>query len=350
MAAITYTIRNNSSTTPAVINYFTIATNLTQIQHTLNLTGWNSPWGTGYTAFTGASTLRTVSSTYISNVGTLNKVYQYHNGTSLLLNNNTGIVAGWGISSTLGYTSGQTVVATSGTSWVITSAAPNTNPVLGDAISFEPPQYLLQVNSISGILAGWVISGTGYSNGQTVVATSGTQWVQVSANASSTPSGTITFTSNQDIMATIAPGGTKTFSMNYANVTTARGTYTSLVNIFATVGSSVTKIVNNYLSIVAPAAVPSSPFYDSGSGGGGGGGDGWQPDPSATPVGDTRDYGGSSGGAVGSPNTGGSTGGGSFGGTGVNTGTAGGTPAGDGANTAGPDASGAGIGSGSGYQ
>ena len=329
MAAITYTIRNNSSTTPAVINYFTIATNPAQIRHTLNLTGWDSPWGTGYTAFTEASTLRTVSSTYISNVGTLTKVYQYHNGTSLLLDNNTGIVAGWGVSSTLGYTSGQTVVATSGTSWVITSAAPTAGLVLGDAISFQPPQYLLQVNSISGISVGWVISGNGYNSGQTVVATSGTQWVQVSANASSTPSGTITFTSNQDIMATIAPLGTKTFSMNYVNTTAVRGTYTSLVNIVATVGSSVTKIVNNYLSIVAPAAVtvPSSPYYDSG----GGGGDGYQPDPPAAPAVDTRDYGGSSGGAVGSPNTGGSTGGTSD--TGVNTGTAGGNPAGDGANT-----------------
>lgn len=279
MAAITYTIRNNSPTTPAVINYFTIATNPAQIQHTLNLTGWNSPWATGYTAFTGASTLQRVDSNYISNVGTLNKVYQYHTGTSLLLNNNTGIVAGWGVSSTLGYISGQTVVATSGTSWVITSAGPTAGLVAQDAISFEPPQYLLQVNSISGISAGWVISGTGYSSGQTVVATSGTQWVQVSANASSTPSGTITFTSNQDIMATIAPGGTKTFSMNYANVTSAYGTYTSLVNVFATVGSSVIKPVNNYLSIVAPAVVPASPYYDSVSGGGPDGGGGWSPSP-----------------------------------------------------------------------
>ena len=324
MAAITYTIRNNSSTTPAVINYFTIATNTAQIRHTLNLTGWDSPWGTGYTAFTEASTLRTVSSTYISNVGTLTKVYQYHNGTSLLLNNNTGIVAGWGVSSsTLGYTSGQTVVATSGTSWVITSAAPTAGLVLGDAITFQPPQYLLQVNSISGISVGWVISGNGYNSGQTVVATSGTQWVQVSANASSTPSGTIKFTSNQDIMATIAPLGTKTFSMNYANVTSDYGTYTSLVNIFATVGSSVTKIVNNYLSIVAPGVVtvPSSPYYDSG----GGGGDGWQPDPPAAPE---------TGGGSNAPGTGGNIGG-TVPDTGVNTGTAGGNPAGDGANTGG---------------
>ena len=324
MAAITYTIRNNSSTTPAVINYFTIATTPAQIQHTLNLTGWDSPWGTGYTAFTEASTLRTVSSTYISNVGTLTKVYQYHNGTSLLLDNNTGIVAGWGISSPSAYTS-QTVVATSGTSWVITSAAPTATPVGGNVITFEPPQYLLQVNSISGILAGWVISGTGYGSGQTVVATSGTQWVQVSANASSTPSGTIKFTSNQDIMATIAPGGTKTFSMNYVNTTVVRGTYTSLVNIFATVGSSVTKIVNNYLSIVAPGVVtvPSSPYYDSG----GGGGDGWQPDPPAAPE---------TGGGSNAPGTGGNIGG-TVGtsDTGVNTGTAGGNPAGDGANTGG---------------
>jgi len=271
MAAITYTIKNNSVSTSAVINYFNIVTQ-SQIQHTLNLTGWDSPWGTGYTAFTGASTLRTVSSTYISNVGTLNKIYQYHTGTSLLLDNNTGIVAGWGISSTPGYTSGQTVVSTSGTSWVITSAAPTATPVGGDAITFEPPQYLLQVTSISGISVGWVISGTGYNSGQTVVATSGTQWVQVSANASSTPSGTITFTSNQDVMATIAPGGTKTFSMNYSNNVNTLGTYTSLVNIFTTIGSPVTKRVDNYLSIVNVAVIPSSPFYDSFVLGGGGGG------------------------------------------------------------------------------
>ncbi len=273
MAAITYTIKNNSVSTSAVINYFNIVTE-SQIQHTLNLTGWDSPWGTGYTAFTGASTLRTVSSTYISNVGTLNKIYQYHTGTSLLLDNNTGIVAGWGISSTPGYTS-QTVVATSGTSWVITSAAPASGLIQGNTnITFEPPQYLLQVTSISGISVGWVISGTGYNSGQTVVATSGTQWVQVSANASSTPSGTITFTSNQDVMATIAPGGTKTFSMNYSNNVNTLGTYTSLVNIFTTIGSPVTKRVDNYLSIVPIAVIPvipSSPYYDSVVGGNGGG-------------------------------------------------------------------------------
>ena len=320
MAAITYTIRNNSTTTSAVINYFTIATNVAQIQHTLNLTGWNSPWATGYTAFTGASTLQRVDSNYISNVGTLNKVYQYHTGTSLLLNDNTGLAAGWGIGSTPGYTSGQTVVSTSGTSWVITSAAPTATPVGGNAITFEPPQYLLQVNSISGILAGWVISGTGYSSGQTVVATSGTQWVQVSANASSTPSGTITFTSNQDIMATIAPLGTKTFSMNYANVTATRGTYTSLVNIVATVGSSVTKIVNNYLSIVPPGTVPPSPYYDSG----GGGGDGYQPDPTGEPE---------TGGGSNAPGVGGNIGGTVGTSFGPNTGTAGGSPVGGDANT-----------------
>ena len=261
MAIVTYRITNNSPNVTATINYITLNTNTAQIQHYLNLTGWLPPFNS-YTAFTGPTTIQSASSNYIANIGPLSKIYQASSGTNLQLNSNTGIMAGWTLNGT-GYTDGQTVVATSGTVWVITNTGTNTNAVVSESILFTPPIPWLVVSNNTGILPGWVISGTGYTAGQTVVATSGTQWIRTSDFEDSTPSGTITFTSNQDTMLTLAPGASATFSMDYTNVTSAIGTYTSLINIYGTVGTAVVKKVNNFLSIlpIGTTADPTSPYY-----------------------------------------------------------------------------------------
>lgn len=276
MTIQTYTIYNNSALLSATINYITISTNLAQIQHHLDLTGWAAPFN-GYTDFQGTSTLQTVTKTYVSDVSPLGKLYASHTGTNLLLNSNTGIQSGWAVSGTA-FTSGQTVASTSGTAWVILSAPPTIPPVGGDLITFSPPQNLLILNSISGIGVGWSASGTGYT-GQTVLATSSSNTLIMSAPPSTTPSGSITFTSNSDTMLTIPPGSSKTFAMDYDSVTSTLGTYTSTVAIHATIGTSVIEYVNNFLVISSvPVTDPTSPFYEPGGGGG------WDPGPTgATP-------------------------------------------------------------------
>jgi hypothetical protein len=270
MAIQTYTIYNNSPTLSATINYITIDTNLAQIQHHLDLTGWLSPFN-GYTDFQGASTLQTVTKTYVDDVSPINRTYVSHTGTNIKLDpNNTGIQPGWDVSGAA-FTSGQTVVSTSGTTWVILSAPPTIPPTGGAAITFSPPDNLLILNNISGIGVGWLASGTGYS-GQTVLGTSGSDTLIMSAPPSTTPSGSITFTSNEDTMLVIPAGSSRTFAMDYDSVTSTLGTYTSTVAVHATLGTAVIEYVNNFLVISSlPVTDPASPFYVPDFGGGGGG-------------------------------------------------------------------------------
>ena len=135
-------------------------------------------------------------------------------------------------------------------------------PTGGDIVTFSPPDNLLILDSISGVGVGWIAIGTGYS-GQTVLGTSGADTLIMSAPPSTTPSGSITFTSDEDTMFVIAPSSSKTFAMNYNRVTSAVGTYTSEVAIHATLGTSVIEYVNNFLVIsTLPVTDPTSPFYN----------------------------------------------------------------------------------------
>jgi hypothetical protein len=270
MASQTYAIINNSTNTAAVINYIEIATTLTEQQHHLNLTGWNEPFNSSYTDFQGATTLLNVSKNYISDESPINRAYDAHTGIYVRVTGGTvsGIGAGWDVTGNH-FTGGQTVVSTSGTTWVQLSAGPNGTPIVGEAITFTPPQFLLVVNNVSDISAGWAATGVGY-NGQTVLSISAPQTLVMSAPPTTTPSGSITFTSAGDTMLTIAPLTSSTFSMDYNRVTSSYGTYTSLVSLHATLGTAITKNINNFMLVsVAPVGDPASPFFDSGGGGGG---------------------------------------------------------------------------------
>ena len=283
MASIyTYTIINNDPTNTAVLNSINISTNLTQIQHHLQLSdwpSWQSPWNAApYDDFTGSSTARTFNKTFVSVVTSVIKTYQGSTSTGgnyyMRLNNITNILNGYAVSGE--DFSGPTVVATSGTTWVRLSATPNpTIPLVvgSSAITFSPPEELLVLNNTTDLIAGWTALGTGYS-GQTILEVQNSSTLRMSGPPSTTPSGTITFTSNSDQMISIPPGASKVFSMDYNNVTTALGTYTSAVSLNFTLGSSaVVKSITN-LYIIGPAGDPFNPGFswDGGGGGGDGGG------------------------------------------------------------------------------
>jgi hypothetical protein len=277
MASQTYSIINLSTNTTATINYITIATTLTEQQHILDLTGWLPPFNS-YTAFTGPSTIRTEGKTYVSDESDLTKTTTATTvGTTLYLNNNTDIGNGWVIFNENYITSGQTVASTPGTNRVIMSANPDVIPFSsGTAITFIPPEYLLTVNNTSNLEVGWSASGNGYT-GQTIEEIRGGGVLKMSGQPSSNPSpgGSITFTSNEDVMLLIPPASSSTFVMDYTRVTSVYGTYVSRVNIYGDLGGSFNKVVNNFM-LVSPSPVvePESPFYVPNVDGGGGAGGG----------------------------------------------------------------------------
>ena len=266
---ITYTIINNSITTTATINRM-VFTDQPEVQHHADFTGWNLPWGS-YTDYTDDDTTTVIPVEYISHVGPLNKLYVRNTGTALALNNNTGIGTGWTVSNN-GYTSGQTTVSTSGTSWVITSAPPDDIPIPGEVITFSPPENLLYVTDNTGINAGYVASGNGYTVGQTAVSTSGTHWIIMSAPPNGTPTPTgpnrfINFLSTDDILLQIAPASSSTFGLNYTKLTSTYGLYTATVKIYVTLDTPSIKVIQNFISISATPVDPITTIYNGGGGG-----------------------------------------------------------------------------------
>lgn len=260
----TYTIYNNSPDTTATINSIVIDTNLSEIQHHLYLTGWNPPFDQPpYDDFTGSTTLFQTSRAYVDDISPVNKTYVATTGSGLILrlNNNTGIQSGYTITGDA-FTEGQTVVATSGSIWVSISDPADGILALGDAITFSPDEFVLIVDDRTGIKVGWVATGVGY-NGQTVEGFDPPNGLVMSAPPTTQPSGNITFTSNLDNMLEIQPGSSATFVMNYDRVTSVLGTYVSAVQIYATQGANVVKQVDNFMLISAvPVSDPVSPYYE----------------------------------------------------------------------------------------
>ena len=263
MAAITYTIKNLSQNNKtAIINAFDITTNLSQQQHYLNLSGWNPPFNS-YTSFAGDTTRRTETKIFQGDVRTQNFIIDSFQGTSITFTKELSeIDTNW---TPVGnpFQNNQTITIITGTTATF-SASFDIDPVIGDSISFIPPQYLLYVNDVNNLDIGWTIEGIGY-NGQTILDILPPNTLVISAGANiEPPSGSIlTFTSDFDNMFEIPAGGSKTFSMDYTNVTSTLGTYTSLVQIYATLdGTEVIKNVNNFMVISAfPVIDPISPYY-----------------------------------------------------------------------------------------
>ena len=274
MAIQIYTITNYSTVSTATIISFSIATTLTEQQHYLDLTGWNPPFDT-YTSFTGASTVLTSTKTYVSDERDIQRTTTATTSISsstLWVTSNTGIGNGWAISGT-GIGTGRTVQSTPGSTRVIMNNPP-ANPIgIGVDITFIPPEYLLFVNNTSGLSVGWTADGNGYDGTQNIeildIRSGGELKMSDQPSGSSTPGGSITFTSPGDVMLEIPPGSSSTFAMNYTRVTSSYGTYTSLVSIDADLDGPVTKVINNFMLVSAALVTdPASPFFDASGGGG----------------------------------------------------------------------------------
>lgn len=274
MPAITYTIQNNSVVSVATVTLFTFV-NDAGIAHSLNLqspVGWNGPWNT-YSNWTANDTKITTTRTFLAEISDTSTTYLSHTtpvagtpGTALNLASNTGISAGWEVFLDPGYTAGQTVVSTSGTNWVITSAAPNGVPIPGSNIKFIPPDYRIRVNNTIGISPGDTISGNGFDDDQTVVSIVDPDWLIISEQSPgiSTPGLSIIFTQATTPMTTIGPGATQQFQLDYTRSTSVLGTYTSTVSISGVVENApFLKLVKNF-AVLSPAPIvvpPESPFF-----------------------------------------------------------------------------------------
>lgn len=120
-----------------------------------------------------------------------------------------------------GFTAGQTVVSIGTDSTVVASADPNTGVYAGAIVTFQPPAYVLKVNNITGLSAGWTVDpdagGFVYSVSRSIISTSGTQYLIMSGDVGyANPSGDIKFISNQNTMITLAPNSSATWVMYYS--------------------------------------------------------------------------------------------------------------------------------------
>jgi hypothetical protein len=258
-----------------------VFTNESEVSHHLGFpaVGWIAPYA-GVTDFTANDTLITETAQATYALENILRQYKLHTGTDLTVNSNANIGAGYAVNGN-GYNT--TVVSTAGTQTVFTLAGPTTTPILNDNIQFLPPQYDLIVNDNTGISTNWTAAGNGYS-GQTVAATSGSTYLIMSGPPSSTPTpgGVITFTSDQNLMLTLTSGTSATFTAFYSNNSSVTGSYTGTFLINATQFGSVVKIVKNAVGI------NTDPIFVDGGGGGGewyyGGGDGFSPGDTDSPA------------------------------------------------------------------
>ena len=275
----TYTIWN-LSTASTTINSM-VFTNESEVSHHLGFpaVGWIAPYA-GVTDFTANNTVITETALAVYALEDILRQYKSHVGTSLTVSSNSNIGVGYAVNGN-GYNT--TVVSTAGTQTVITLAGPTTTPILDNDIKFLPPQYDLIVDDNAGISANWTAAGNNYST-QTVVATSGSTYLIMSHPPGSTPTpgGVITFTSDQNLMLTLSSGTSATFTAFYSNNSAVTGSYTGTFLISATQFGSVIKIVKNAVGI------NTAPIFVGGGGGGGewyyGGGDGFSPGDTVGPA------------------------------------------------------------------
>lgn len=117
--------------------------------------------------------------------------------TTMVISGQSGtIVNGSTIVNTTGFNGGQYVTSGAGTTSLVLNAVANSTP--SGTINFAAyggGNTILVANN-AGISAGMYVNGLGFVSGQTVVSTSGSNIVVLSAPPDSTPTGTVIFTSS----------------------------------------------------------------------------------------------------------------------------------------------------------
>jgi hypothetical protein len=247
------------------------------IPHEANLSNFGG-YLAGATAFTGTGTRPTITADYVSDTRPENAVYvaSFNIGPNFYLevDSTNRILSSWTADGN-GYTSGQTVLAVTSSTWLRMSAAPSFPPTVGQAITFSTPDVYLFVDDVAGIEAGDVASGNGYSVGQTVVAkNSGLNRLTMSdyPNGAPTIGGAITFT-NQTPITVLPAGSSTTFIVNYTASTSVLDTYARDIFIDAILSVPVTKTINNLITLsTAPipvSEIPANYYFPTDAGGDG---------------------------------------------------------------------------------
>lgn len=238
MVAKTFTLTNYSASSVTVneINFESAA----GIPHTANLSNFGG-YLSGATAFTGVSTYPTTDALYVSDTSPVTKLYVSHTGTTLVVNDTSGIAAGYDVSGN-GYTSGQTVDNVVSATWLLISGPPTFLPTVGQGITFSTSVPVLTVDDTTDILAGYIASGNGYTLDQSVVSVDGPTTLTMSSfpNGTPSPGGTINFR-NPAPIGSIAPGASIPFTLDYTTGLSTESTNTARVNIVTTVGTEIVR-------------------------------------------------------------------------------------------------------------
>jgi hypothetical protein len=238
MVAKTFTLTNYTAS-PITINEinFESAAGIPHVADLSNFGGYLS----GSTSFTGISTYPTVNVLYVSDTSPVTKLYSTHTGATLTVNNTTGIASGYVLSGN-GYTSGQTVVNVLSSTNLQTSAPPTTPPTLNQGITFSTSSVRLIVNNTAGISNGFIASGNGYTLNQSVVSVDSASQLTMSALPNGTPTvgGTISFR-NPTPIGTIAAGASIPFTLDYTTSLLEISTNTARVNVVTAAGTEIVR-------------------------------------------------------------------------------------------------------------
>jgi hypothetical protein len=240
---------------------------------------------TGGTAFDGMYVWSVTSATWlvVSAIPTatpdpLVPIIFYTSTNRISVGNTTGIVAGWTISGN-GYTN-QVVQSVLDINHVFLDAPPTTMPTLGlgNLVHFRSPAPFMVLNNTTGILPGYrAYSNNNAYTGSYVISVEAGNVVMVSDEALAYPDiGDLINFIDETPLGSIPPLSNRTFSADYTRVGSAPlGTYTGTIVVGALHNSPVVKYVNNFVTIASlPPPTPAAPTYNYVTNNRGGGGGG----------------------------------------------------------------------------
>jgi hypothetical protein len=264
-----FTLSNVSATT-ATLNQLLFITPV-GIQHVADISSFGG-YLSGQSAFTGTGTYPVEQATYQEDTrpefATVITATFVTPNFFLDVNSTDRIKVGW--AATGNFYNGETVLQVVSGTRLRMSGVPTPPPVTNIAVQFVAPDVnLLTVDSTTGISAGFVAIGNGYTVGQTVVNVVSPTVLRMSdiPNGTPTTGGVINF-ENRSPIGTLAPGASIPFTMDYTTGLTSPATFTARLEILADLGGPKTKVVQNAIVLSNVPQGDPGLFFDPSGGGG----------------------------------------------------------------------------------
>jgi hypothetical protein len=203
-------------------------------------------------AITTTAPTTTVSTTVNATNATAVYVSGGVSSTSMVVTTKSGtFVDGQKLVNTTGFTSGQYIASGSATTTFVLNQVANTQPSGTLTFAAWGGGSNLIVASNTSITAGMFVNGIGFNSGQTVLSTSGSNIVVLSAPPASTPTGTVIFTSSAS--GTVFAASTTVTSVNsYTNTITINNATTGNLAVGRDITLSLP--VGYYIRFTGPAA------------------------------------------------------------------------------------------------